>query len=87
MTPPPQPDGWPPTVADVFVTVVRLEGKVDAIATSVTGMERILADHETRLRRLEASRWPARSIRLLTEVAAVVVASAAVIVPTIITLH
>lgn len=68
-TPPPVA----PTVTDVYFAVVRLEGKVDVITTSVTGMERDLADHEQRLRRLEAERWPLRTITVLTGIAAVVV--------------
>lgn len=62
-----------PTVTDVFFAVVRLEGKVDVIATSVTGMERQIADHEARLRKLEGGKWPLRSIATLATVAAVVV--------------
>lgn len=65
------PPATTPTVTDVFVTVVRLEGKVDVIGTSVSGMERIVADHETRLRRLEDARWPLRSIAALAGIAAV----------------
>lgn len=85
MTAPPPPVN--PTVTDVFFAVVRLEGKVDVIGASGSGMERQLADHETRLRKLESSRWPVRSITVLMTIAGVLVASAAVIVPVIMTLH
>lgn len=62
-----------PTVTDVFFAVVRLEGKVDVIATSVNGMERQLHDHEQRLRALERAKWPVRSVTTLAAIAAVVV--------------
>lgn len=56
-----------PTILDVFVVVVRLEGKVEPALQQ-------LADHETRLRRVEDGRWPLRSIAALCAIATVLVA-------------
>jgi hypothetical protein len=61
---------------ELLVAFARMEGKVDVIAGNVQTSARVQDDHEVRLRRLEGSRWPLRSIAALSGLAA---ASAAVI--------
>ena len=50
-------------------SVSRIEGKLDGIATITDQLD----DHEERIRRLEANRWPWPMIAALAAVAAVLV--------------
>lgn len=64
-----------PTNVDVLLAFVRLEGKVDSYMTTVS-------DHETRIRVLEARRWPLPVVVALSSVAAAGAAAAGLILAT-----
>ncbi|WP_457028119.1 hypothetical protein [Kitasatospora sp. P5_F3] len=53
---------------------IRMEAKLDAILGDQREHRESLADHETRLRRLEANRWPLPALGGLVSLAALVVA-------------
>ncbi|PJN22511.1 hypothetical protein CG736_28375 [Kitasatospora sp. CB02891] len=55
--------------------LVRLEAKLDALVTADRDVGARLDDHEQRLRRLEAGRWPLPTVAALTSLAALVVAA------------
>ena len=77
MTPLP-PDQFGPVVItgrDMYDTLVRISGKLDVLVHQTSMAETRDADHEQRLRMLEARpRWPLASVTTLAAVAAVVVA-------------
>lgn len=66
-----------PSLLDVLISVVRLEGKMDGMAQAQslaqTSTDQRLADHEKRIRTVERARWPLASVATLATVAAVVV--------------
>ncbi|MCG6499475.1 hypothetical protein [Kitasatospora sp. A2-31] len=54
--------------------LIRLEAKLDALTTADRDVDSRLGDHESRLRRLEAGRWPLPTLGALTGLAALGVA-------------
>lgn len=63
------------TTADIYKQLLELThavGEVKGAVNSLGGRIRELDDHETRLRKLELSRWPLHSIAVLVAVAALV---------------
>jgi len=59
-----------PTLVDVYVKLVQVEGKLDPVIRQVS-------DHEARLRKLEGARWPQRSIMGLCTVGTLLATTAA----------
>jgi hypothetical protein len=49
--------------------LTRVETKLDGIGQGLTDLGKDVADHETRLRTLERSRWPLPTIGVLAPVA------------------
>ncbi|MFD8318587.1 hypothetical protein [Kitasatospora purpeofusca] len=49
--------------------LIRLEAKLDALGAADRDVDTRLGDHEARIRRLEAGRWPLPTIAALTGVA------------------
>lgn len=54
---------------------IRMEAKLDAILGDQREHRETIADHEQRIRRLEAGRWPLPTVAALTGLAALVVAA------------
>ncbi|PZT70671.1 hypothetical protein DN402_31840 [Streptomyces sp. SW4] len=54
--------------------LTRVETKLDGIAQGLTEVSKDVADHETRLRALERSRWPLPSVAVLVAMASLGVA-------------
>jgi hypothetical protein len=50
--------------------LIRLEAKLDALGAADRDVDSRLGDHEARIRRLEANRWPLPTIGALTGLAA-----------------
>lgn len=74
------------TAADVYTKLVQVgeqvrtvEGKVDGAAGSLVGIRDVQRDHETRLRAVEAERWPYGKVTLFLAAAGVVVALLALV--------
>ncbi|MGV9271338.1 hypothetical protein ACWDRR_42625 [Kitasatospora sp. NPDC003701] len=61
--------------------LIRLEAKLDALGAADRDVDTRLADHESRLRRLEAGRWPLPTIGVLGGLAGTVVAVIALLRP------
>ncbi|MEV8324497.1 hypothetical protein [Kitasatospora sp. NPDC056731] len=59
--------------------LIRLESKLDALAADRTDVDTRLADHEARLRHLEANRWPLPTISAVGAIIAVVASVAPLI--------
>jgi hypothetical protein len=57
--------------------VTRLEAKLDAIRQDAQAARADLTDHETRIRRLEAARWPLPTIGALAGVGGAIAACVA----------
>lgn len=80
MTQPPQPPaGVVITLADIWAQLVALSTKVDGIIAGHAIVERTVADHETRLRGLERSRWPLQSVTILIALGSAVTAVVALL--------
>ncbi|MFB7617839.1 hypothetical protein [Kitasatospora sp. NPDC056181] len=60
---------------------IRMEAKLDAILGDQREHRETIADHESRLRRLEAGRWPLPTIGVLGGLAGTVVAVIALLRP------
>jgi hypothetical protein len=54
---------------------IRMEAKLDAILGDQRDHRDSLTDHEARIRRLEAARWPLPTVAVIAAVGAVVVAT------------
>jgi hypothetical protein len=50
------------TSREIYDAVVRLTGRVDVLIEQQSSTQRDMADHESRLRTLERSRWPLLSL-------------------------
>lgn len=81
MTEPTDPFSGVVTAADVYAKVIQVgeqvrtvEGKVDVAAGALGDIRNVQRDHETRLRLVEADRWPYGKITLIIAAAGVVVA-------------
>ena len=55
-------------VRGLALTVGRIESKLDSILDDAKDLRKDLADHETRIRTLERSRWPLPTIGVLAGV-------------------
>lgn len=55
---------------------IRIEGKLDSILNDQRDHRDSLTDHETRLRRLEAARWPIPSLAAVVSLGALAVSLA-----------
>ncbi|MFC4034528.1 hypothetical protein ACFO3J_24070 [Streptomyces polygonati] len=58
---------------------IRMEGKLDEIVRDLRDSRDHLADHESRLRRLEANRWPLPTIGAIAGVGGAVAAVVALL--------
>ncbi|MFJ9443260.1 hypothetical protein ACIRRH_15520 [Kitasatospora sp. NPDC101235] len=79
MTSPPPDAGIVITATQMYEEVrrvgnslIRLEAKLDALGAADRDVDTRLADHESRLRRLEASRWPLPAVGALTGIAGLI---------------
>ncbi|MFI6117488.1 hypothetical protein [Kitasatospora sp. NPDC051164] len=61
--------------------LLRLEAKLDTLAATDRDVDNRLGDHEARLRRLEASRWPLPTIGALGGIAGAAAAAYAALHP------
>jgi hypothetical protein len=75
------------TARDVYGKVVEVgerlalvDGKVDRIDDKVSGVVTRVDDHEERIRKLEAQRWPHRNLTMLIAAAGLIVAIAALMI-------
>lgn len=59
-----------PTTMDVYLVVVRLEGKVDGVVSTVGVLTTTVNDHEKRIRGLEALRWAVLGLAAVVSVLA-----------------
>lgn len=77
------PDGITVSIAEMYALLQRIDRKVDSLVQTAEGLEERVADHEARLRVLEALRVPEEATRAKVTaptIVALVIASAAVIV-------
>lgn len=58
------------TTREIYDAVLKLTGKVEVVILQQAENNKDLADHETRLRDLERSRWPIPTVALLISLAA-----------------
>jgi type IV secretory pathway component VirB8 len=58
--------------------VIRMEGKMDLLISTLSTHDNALEDHEQRLRELEKSRWPLAQISVLLSFLAV---AATILIP------
>lgn len=66
---------------EIYDSVIRLTGRVDALLEQMRHVEnkyedqsKDIADHEQRLRLLEAKRWPLQAVTVMIAIAALAVA-------------
>lgn len=57
---------------EIYDAVVRLTGRVDVVIMQTDDQKGVTKDHETRIRQLEANRWPLPTLGALTGVAALI---------------
>jgi len=59
--------------AEIYAQLAKLTAKIDVLITKMDSSQVQIADHETRIRALEKSRWPLASVSVLVGIIAVVV--------------
>ncbi len=62
------------TSREIYDAVQNLIGKVEAVLSRQENTGKTLQDHETRIRSLEANRWPIPTIAVIVAIAGVVIA-------------
>ena len=60
------------TSRDIYDALIRLTDTVNRLVNAGDGYTEDLRDHETRLRALEATRWPVPTIAILVALASLV---------------
>lgn len=66
-------------VRGLATTMTRVENKLDSLCDDTRDLRVALADHETRLRNLERSKWPLPAVGALTGIAGAVAAAVALL--------
>lgn len=61
------------TWREIYDALLRLTGKMDVLIIQTEERKEIDKDHETRIRNLEANRWPLPTLGALTGIAALVI--------------